>query len=167
MPDLYRAIQNVENDLQKGVKKFSSRQNEISSWESKTKLSLRGGKSLFNSYAAELSSVTKSLEQKLEQFNSQYDSLTGRGKKNNNNNNNGKQKFASVSGQVKLVQQKLDEAMKSGMNAEKLLIQAKQTGIKEAAQFMKQLNVPSSTASVSGPQQSNPSAPTTVATLKK
>ena len=163
----------MNDELMKAMTASHDRQNEVMEWETTSKLSLKSSKSSFNAYASEVQALSKSFQQNVDQFQQQFDVIAGKNlnnidvkdkkkadlgnlkKKNNKNqknankNDNKKEsnKYLAIIQQMNVVQDKLDIAQKSGVEAEKILVQAKAQGDREAAFYTKALAgvVPSTT----------------------
>jgi hypothetical protein len=148
-------LHSIQQDLSKHLDACEKREERVKRFEEETKLSLRKltGQALFRSYLGELSSITKSLNKKIDQFDKQYLTLTStnnNNKKDNNRNNYSifQQQFGSLSNELKLVAEKLKSAQSAGMTAEKLIAQATNQGMLEARLYM-QPKKTSTTASTS------------------
>jgi hypothetical protein len=135
-----RAANGVKSDFGRSLNKATQNRIDLNSWEKTSKLNLKAGKNLVNSYERDFEGITRNLEKKLDQFNKDYDRLSSKGKKEN------QAKFASVTNQLKTVQEKLEKAQNAGISAEKLLAQARARGMQEAAVYLKAMPMPSSTA---------------------
>lgn len=133
-----RNTQSIKNDYERVMSKLDSQQKNRDGWEKKTGLSLKKSKQLVRQYESEVSKAVRDLDDKYKSFSKEYELLTGK-KVTGDKNNNDK----SLLGQLRTVQEKLESAQRSGVNADKLLVKARQQGEKEAAKFLKEVPKPS------------------------
>ena len=134
-----RAIQSIRNDFQRLESNLKSQEDARAEWEKAAKLTPKVAKPLLTSYSNDIRSILRTLEGRYTKFSKDYDAISSStvvaSTTTNNKNNKGTQR--SVSAQLKGVQEKLENAQRSGIAADRLLYKARQQGEKEAARFIK------------------------------
>lgn len=122
-----KTLQSIEVDLIKSTAKLNAILTDDQIWEEDNKLQLKNGKKSVKLIATKYEKILKDTTSMIEKLGSTNDMLS------NKNSNNRKE----VSDSLKIVSKRLDNADKSGIEAEKLLRLAKAQGDKESAKYLK------------------------------
>jgi hypothetical protein len=121
-----KTLQSMEVDLIKSTAKLNAILTEDQLWEEDNKLQLNNGKKSVKLIAQKYEKILKDTSAMIGKLGSTNDMLS------NKDSNNRKE----VSDSLKIVSKRLDNADKTGIDAEKLLRLAKAQGDKEAAKYL-------------------------------